>query len=194
MIQTRTWITAPISAFGTRAVFGHELRKNVQEIGSRQRVFFSYIKNTAGDCPGQTHSQQEEHARNIQMRSGALVERAGGSTQCLNSTAEITCCCLQHSPYPQKLLNLIVFLGDVFVCFFYIYDSSFSSGSLGHFTTLCTLSVNYITPSGISSTWDCTLPFHCHFTFSKTTSVKSCSALHLRFFHLTNIMWCAFCV
>ena len=40
---------------------------------------FLFAKNAAGDCSGQTRSQQQDNVRNIQARGGGVrAEHAGG--------------------------------------------------------------------------------------------------------------------
>ena len=89
-------------------------------------------------------------------------------------------------------------LGDVFVCFFYIYGSSFSSGSLRHFTR-CVLSQAIISHPLVYPLHEIVPNLFTATSLSKTTSVKSCSALYsliltstwcpqdLLLFHLTKI-------
>ena len=52
------------------------------------------MKNAAGNCPGETDSQQRKRLEHSDRGRG--LSRAGGRTWCRNSTAEIMCFCLWH--------------------------------------------------------------------------------------------------
>ena len=84
-----------------RAFFKHEIWKMSQPNFLDISCYLSHMKNAAGECLGQTCSQQKEYVHNIQARGargGAWVEQSGGWTCHINLSVDIMC---WHQRWPS---------------------------------------------------------------------------------------------
>ena len=106
------------------------------------------MKTAAGDCPGETHSQQQEIAPNIQVRGCVWTEQVGGRAWRVNSKCSWThrstaVCQKQHRLCPRCLCNVGVSPRCPPV--WPSYTSHTGTPTIAHHSTHCEIQIHKMT-------------------------------------------------